>query len=745
MLLNYKAIIRRAIVLLALLGCVLSVLQQANNKISRYSHDEVQRNIQAVLDQNVETMTLLIDKHKTLVEATATKMSGFYASPELVKDFIRRQEASKDIYKYYRIGFIYPDGSALSSDGYLGNLGFREYFQKSMQGEVFITSVTRSVLDKKHPLVNIISAPVCNDEGKIVGVIFETIPNSILSDSMSRGIFAEFGSNALIDNDGDIVAANNSSLLLSQHRDLLSYATLDTDQKHLSVWQQRLTNSSNSSVMYFERDGGQYLHFAPIFLDRVQEPLHVAVLLGQSSIEAQTSHFTNYIYNIFAALFAAALIGVLYYFFDISVQESKNRKELEKIAYVSPFTEGPTYAYLKKKLAKEKRSGYIVYMDMRDFEIIRSTLGNERAEGLLKDIWTKTIEELGPKDIGGHIVNDFFALFLEAKDVASVESRLRKINEKFLMMSTAKDLPNLEAAFGLAPYSHGDDIDIALSKADIAKQSVLSQRDNFYAVYGEAYTQAYVEQVELEKSFPQALHDKRYEVWLQPKFDCFTNRIIGAEALVRLRNAEGQLVPPLKFIPLFEKNGLIRQLDEYVFRTVCEIQKQRLAAQEKVVPISVNLSRVSLYYRNIVNRYAAIMQEVGVSSELVPLEITESAAVDNKDILRLTQDFSTHGFKLHMDDFGSGYSSLAALNELPFETLKLDKSIIDFIGTDHGNALVKHTIQLAHELGMSVIAEGVETQEQIDYLKTLNCHCVQGYYYSKPVEYKEFEHMLQQG
>ena len=287
MLLNHKAIIRRALVLLVLLACVLSILQQANKSISKYSHDEVQRNIQAVLDQNVETITLLIDKHKTLVEATATKMSALHASPERVKDFIRRQEASKDIYRYYRIGFIYPDGSALSSDGYLGNLGFREYFQKSMQGEVFITSVTRSVLDKQHPLVNIISAPVRNHEGKIVGVIFETIPNSILSDSMSRGIFAEFGSNALIDNDGDIIAANSSSRLLNQHSDLLSYATLDPDQKHLSVWQQRLTNSSNSNVMYFERDGGQYLHFAPIFLDRVQEPLHVAVLLRQSSIEAQ--------------------------------------------------------------------------------------------------------------------------------------------------------------------------------------------------------------------------------------------------------------------------------------------------------------------------------------------------------------------------------------------------------------------------------------------------------------------------
>ena len=744
MLLNHKAIIRRALVLLVLLACVLSILQQANNKISRYSHDEVQRNIQAVLDQNVETMTLLIDKHKTLVEATATKMSALHASPERVKDFIRRQEASKDIYKYYRIGFIYPDGSALSSDGYLGNLGFREYFQKSMQGEVFITSVTRSVLDKQHPLVNIISAPVRNHEGKIVGVIFETIPNSILSDSMSRGIFAEFGSNALIDNDGDIIAANSSSRLLNQHSDLLSYATLDPDQKHLSVWQQRLTNSSNSNVMYFERDGGQYLHFAPIFLDRVQEPLHVAVLLRQSSIEAQISHFTNYIYNIFAALFAAALIGVLYYFFDISVQESKNRKELENIAYISSITGGPTLAHLKKKLTKSKRSGYMVYMDMRDFEIIRSTLGNDRAEGLLKDIWQTTLKELGPHDMAGHIVNDFFALFLEAKDVASVESRLRKINEQFLMLSTAKDLPHLEAAFGLAIYNYGDDVDIALSKADIAKQSVLRQRDSFYSVYGESYTQAYVAQVELEKAFPQDLKDKRYEVWLQPKFDCFTNSIIGAEALVRLRNAEGQLVPPFKFIPLFEKNGLVRQLDEYVFHTVCEIQKQRLAAKEKVVPISVNLSRVSLYYRNIVDSYAAIMQEIGISAELVPLEITESAAVDNKDILRLTNDFSTHGFKLHMDDFGSGYSSLASLNELPFETLKLDKSIIDFIGTDHGNAMLKHTIQLAHELGMSVVAEGVETQAQIDYLKTLNCHCVQGYYYSKPVEYKEFELMLQQ-
>ena len=156
-------------------------------------------------------------------------------------------------------------------------------------------------------------------------------------------------------------------------------------------------------------------------------------------------------------------------------------------------------------------------------------------------------------------------------------------------------------------------------------------------------------------------------------------------------------------------------------------------------PISVNLSRASLYFQSVVERYKKITGEIGIDPKFVPIEITETAAVDNKAIDQLADRFCTAGFPLHIDDFGAGYSSFAALNTMHFDTLKIDKSLIDYIGNYGGDRLLEHTIALAKDLGMHVTAEGVETGEQVSFLQKLNCDSIQGFYYSRPLPLEEFE------
>jgi sensor c-di-GMP phosphodiesterase-like protein len=149
--------------------------------------------------------------------------------------------------------------------------------------------------------------------------------------------------------------------------------------------------------------------------------------------------------------------------------------------------------------------------------------------------------------------------------------------------------------------------------------------------------------------------------------------MIGAEALIRWKQNDGSLISPMTFIPLFERNGMIRQLDEYVFRTVVNQQKKWLSEGRKIVPVSINLSRVSLYYFDIVEIYSRIIKEKDIDPKYIPIEITESAAAGVAEIKQIAEEFHNAGFSLHMDDFGSGYSSLALLNTMHFDTLKLDK------------------------------------------------------------------------
>ena len=192
---------------------------------------------------------------------------------------------------------------------------------------------------------------------------------------------------------------------------------------------------------------------------------------------------------------------------------------------------------------------------------------------------------------------------------------------------------------------------------------------------------------------------------------------------------------------VFESNGLVRQLDEYVFRTVCQFQK----AQKRngyLMPISVNLSRNSLYNLSIVHRYQQIVRECGIDPKDVPIELTETAAVENRTIKAFTDAFFEAGFPLHMDDFGSGRSSLSGLNLLHFDMVKLDKSLIDYIGDRRGELILKYTMVLSKELGLQLVAEGVETAQQLEFLQKNGCDFIQGYYFSRPLPVEEFEKVV---
>lgn len=271
-------------------------------------------------------------------------------------------------------------------------------------------------------------------------------------------------------------------------------------------------------------------------------------------------------------------------------------------------------------------------------------------------------------------------------------------------------------------------------------------RSNIHQSYAE-FNQEMFEQMDwdrtVESNFLNALKNEEFEVWFQPQYSVRTQKIVGAEALVRWRAKNNELIPPSRFIPVLENTGLINLLDEEVFRQVCRMQQHLTAIGLPRIPISVNLSRASIFTKDIAGVYADIADEHGIEHEMIPVEITESAAVRAAMIREFAASLIAKGFVLHMDDFGAGYSSLASLQVIPFTDIKLDKSLVDFIGKQSGESLLKHTIAFAKESGMSVIAEGVETLEQFMFLKVAGCDTIQGYYFSKPVEKDVLISMLQ--
>lgn len=381
----------------------------------------------------------------------------------------------------------------------------------------------------------------------------------------------------------------------------------------------------------------------------------------------------------------------------------------------------------------------IVAADIENFKVTNSMYGTEKCDEVLIYL-ANCFMNISPYKLCTRFGSDHFIFILKSNSTEKDVEYIERVAEKI-----AKEAPieHLTVKYGfLGNVKRDDPVNLQCDKALIAAKSILHNYEKTVANYDGPLSTKNEKSQRLESSFLSALKNGDFKVWLQPKFDAVTEELVGAEALVRWIKDDGTVISPAEFIHVFEDDGLIYRLDMYVFEKVCSKIKYWLDKGKNILPISVNISRTSLQHKNVIKEYERILKEFDLPSEYVPLEITESSTAANKRIKELTEDLRTTGFKIHMDDFGTGLSSLESLNLLPFDVIKLDKSLIDFIGTPVGEELLRHMVELIRFMNLKVIAEGVETKEQLDFLRALRCDHIQGYYYAAPMSYDDFIQFL---
>lgn len=416
--------------------------------------------------------------------------------------------------------------------------------------------------------------------------------------------------------------------------------------------------------------------------------------------------------------------------------------EVERLAYVDQVTGGNNYNYFKRKIREISKPGYFVSMDIHQFKTINQICGVQTGDVVLRGIWETLLKFLKKDDVAARVNADHFIIYAPQSTKEEVSKGIESLSDGLVQLSKKMRCPRLNSYFGIAKWEPSKAIEEVYSYTTIAKHNVKSDKNKNYQFYSEEEGQRVIETKNMEDSFSDAIMNDNFKVWYQPKINPVNGKIVGAEALVRWQLDNGDIVPPGKFIPVFEKDGLIRILDEYIFGSVCRFIKNRLALNKIVTPVSVNLSRASICYEGVVEQYAKIVEEMGIDPKYVPIEITESAAASNDAIQEISNDFNKKGFVLCMDDFGTGYSSIALLNLLPFDNIKLDKTLIDGIGDVNGLKLIKHIIALSKDLGLTITAEGVESKEQKDSLVQLNCDNIQGFFYKPPLPEAEFVKLL---
>ena len=287
---------------------------------------------------------------------------------------------------------------------------------------------------------------------------------------------------------------------------------------------------------------------------------------------------------------------------------------------------------------------------------------------------------------------------------------------------------------GIYKISKSDnDINTIMDRANTARKTIKGGHKNSFAFYDKEMHKKILKEKEIENSMVDALNNGEFIVYFQPKYSLSDYQIIGAEALVRWDNPQKGLIPPIEFIPVFERNGFIVNIDFYVFEEVCKKIREWMDEGQKVVPISVNLSRMHFVNSNFIEKFKLIVDKYKIPTRLIELELTETAVLDNiEGLLDTMNNLKEKGFVISMDDFGTGYSSLNLLKELPVDILKLDRAF--FTEKDESNnekIVISNVIKMAKELKMKVISEGVETISQVEFLKQIGCDMVM------PV--KEFE------
>lgn len=382
----------------------------------------------------------------------------------------------------------------------------------------------------------------------------------------------------------------------------------------------------------------------------------------------------------------------------------------------------------------------LVNFDINKFKQINETFGYIEGDNLLVEIANLFKASLHENELFGRIMGDRFLLLLHYDIFEDLDSRIRSYIEQFSeIIRSQRDCCNLSIIMGVYLIEPNDRVVIAVDRANIARKSIRERHKNNYSYFDRNMKIRIIRRQNIENIMVSSLENKEFKVFYQPKFNLVTQEIYGAEALIRWVREDGTIYPN-DFIPIFEDNGFIREIDYFVLEEVCRQLRYLIDNNFKVVPISVNLSRFHFRDNKLLTHIQDIVSRYDISSELIEFEITESALTDNSSyLLPSLEQIRQLGFRLSMDDFGSGLSSLNALRILPFDILKLDKNFFRTGATTTKEKIViSNIVNMARELKIEIISEGVETIEQADFLRSIGCEYAQGYLFSKPMSSEVF-------
>lgn len=685
-------------------------------------------------------ISMTIQTNSSQMDLLATELvdSGNF-DKNSIKKYLEKNVPSDGV----SLTFIYKDGFYITSEGKKGHLAsFKNFTNATKLSPLFIPP---TYTDGNPNLVHY--SREIKSNGKIQGYLLGTYDYATtLSSSYSNEAYDEGSVNILFDATGSIIL--NTS---PEDFDLYGCSNIFNflaDHGYDGEIPKKL-DISTTYANFFTTDAAKYI----IAIGPVEDvdDLFIARVLPSQSLFLQTGDLLLFM-TLASLLFFFAIVLIAYRYYK-SMTSTSNK--IKNVAFTDPLTGYPNFAKFKEDaeetlLAHPNDKYYINCCDMIGFRYINDAFGYDVGDDILITI-TKEIDELLDDDeLFARVAGDKFVI-LSKHDFSKTDENmfLYKLQDRIsTIQPLSKSHIRLEVQLGIyeiLPEDVNGDLSInALYDRCLVALYSIEHVDTGVAVYDISIHNEQIEKKNIESKMHQALKDGEFRVYVQPKYRTSNGLLAAGEALVRWVDPEKGIVPPIKFIPLFEQNRFVHDIDLYVMEVIARFQRMRLNEGLPVVPISLNISPVEFTMPGFRNSYIDIKDKYDIPDKLIELEFTEGIFFDNEELFKdVIRDFHAHGFTCSMDDFGSGYSSLNILKDLPVDTLKLDKLFFrESDNTNRDRSIIRSVVAMARSLNIKTVAEGVETLDVVEFLKLIGCTLIQGYIYSKPLPLTEFEERL---
>ncbi|MEG0367643.1 MAG: GGDEF domain-containing phosphodiesterase, partial [Coprobacillus sp.] len=389
----------------------------------------------------------------------------------------------------------------------------------------------------------------------------------------------------------------------------------------------------------------------------------------------------------------------------------------------------------------------LIQLNLKNFKYFNTKYGYKAGNEILFLIFQTLKTFIKEDEYVSYLYSDNFVLLLQYEDLNDfLYVRIAELVDQLYRIDDQRVYRCLFFSIGIYEIDEPNvSFEDALNLANLARRESesIKQRNHSIELYDKAFYHQYMDRLELEMKTADAYKEYEFSAFLQPKVDLETEQIVGAEALLRWIDKDGNNIPLYQFLPILNQNSYIELVDLDVFDQICSKLDERLRQNKKVVPVSFNISKSSFYSSDILKDYLDIFEKYDIPKQLIEIEFMESISLDDTERMkRIVSGFKDYGFSCSLDDFGNGYSSFNVLLNAPFDIIKMDRQFfLDNLKGDN-QLIIKTVVDLIHSLGMKVVAEGVELKEHVDYLKACQCNYVQGFYYYKPMPIQDFENLL---